>query len=490
MVTQRILIRGGYVLTMDPELKDLAAGDVLLDGDRIAAIAPHLDAGDARVIDARGHVVMPGFVDTHRHTWQTQMRAICADWTLTDYFLGMRLAISPAYSADDVYVGNFVGALEALNAGVTTLLDFSHCNNTPDHADAAIKGLKDAGIRALHCYGFFASSPENRAFLTHDARRADFDRVMRTYSSGDGLVRIGAALTEVGGIPWSHTVAEIESARRVAARMVAHTGCVWGSVMTGGVQEMHAHGLLGADQVHVHCNTLDDADWRVLAEAGARVSISPETELNMGMGRLAFGKCREFGIKPTLSCDIVSLNSGDLFTQMRLALAYQRFVDNDVVNQSGAMPRTLTCTARDAVAWGTINGAEACGLDSEIGSLRPGKQADVILVGGHAFGLHPRHDAAGSVVFQATPHDVRDVFVAGKIVKRDGSLVGVDLAIVLDRAEKSAASILARVHAVMPVLPPKVAVDFEAMAHHHLAEAGLTRGAPSRAPAARGDTSR
>ena len=490
-MTERILIRGGHVLTMDPELKDLPRGDVLLEGDRIAAIRPHLDAGGAQVVDAHGCIVMPGFVDTHRHTWQTQMRALCADWTLTDYFLGMRLAISPAYSADDVYRGNFVGALEALNAGVTTLLDFSHCNNTPDHADAAINGLRDAGVRALHCYGFFASSPENRAFPTHESRRADFDRIARTYSSRDGLVRIGAALTEVGGIPWSDTVAEIQSARRAGARIVAHTGCVWGSVMTGGVQEMHAHGLLGPDQVHVHCNTLDDADWTVLADAGAKVSISPETELNMGMGRLAFGKCRQFGIKPTLSCDIVSLNSGDLFSQMRLALAYQRFADNDVVNRSGAMPGTLTSTVRDALSWGTINGAEACGLGSEVGSLRPGKQADIIVIGGHGFGLRPRHEAAGSVVFQATPHDVRDVFVAGKIVKREGSLVGIDLANVLDRAEESAARVLSRVHEVTPVLPPKAAsgVDLEAMARYHLAEAShVIRAAPSRARVAPGDT--
>ena len=282
MADERVLIRGGHVLTMDDALGDLPRGDVLLEGKRIAAVAPRVDAGDARVIDAAGHVVVPGFVDTHRHTWQTQMRAICADWTLNDYFFGMRLTISPAYTADDVYVGNHLGALEALDAGVTTILDFSHCNNTPEHADAAIQGLADARIRALHCYGFFASSPQNAAFPTHATRRDDFARVVHRSA---GRITIGAALTEVGGIPWGDTVAEIDAARRASARMVAHTGCVWGSVMTGGVKEMHAHGLLGPDQVHVHCNTLDAEDWRYLADAGAKVSISPETELNMGMGR-------------------------------------------------------------------------------------------------------------------------------------------------------------------------------------------------------------
>jgi len=246
---------------------------------------------------------------------------------------------------------------------------------------------------------------------------------------------------------------------------------------------MHAHGLLGPAQVHVHCNTLDDMDWRLLADAGAKVSISPETELNMGMGRPVFGKCRAFGIAPTLSCDIVSLASGDLFTQMRIGLAHQRFTDNDVTNQSGAMPDALTYSARDALRWATINGAAACGLDAEVGSLRPGKQADLILVGGDSFTMRPRPETAGSLVFQATPHDVRTVLVAGKIMKRDGVLVGVNLPTVLARAEASADAVLARVRQVTPVLPPKATggVDLEAMARHHLAEAALplsSRAAP------------
>ena len=176
MNTERTWIRGGYVLSMDEELGDLPIGDVLVEGDRIVAVSEHLEVDDARVIDAQGHIVLPGFVDTHRHTWQTQMRGICADWTLNDYFLGIRLAISPAYSPEDVYVGNYVGALEALNAGVTTIVDFSHCNNSPEHADAAVEGLRTAGIRALHCYGFFASAPDPR-FPDHVARRADFVRL-------------------------------------------------------------------------------------------------------------------------------------------------------------------------------------------------------------------------------------------------------------------------------------------------------------------------
>jgi cytosine/adenosine deaminase-related metal-dependent hydrolase len=360
---------------------------------------------------------------------------------------------------------------------VTTLLDFSHCNNTPVHADAAIDGLRAAGIRALHCYGFFAATRDNPAFPTHEHRRADFARVARSHSSAGGLLKIGAALTEVGVLPWNDTVAEIQAAREAGARMVLHTGCVWGSVVTLGVKEMYGDRLLGPDQVHVHCNTLDDEECSMLGDAGAKVSISPETELNMGMGRLAFEGCRGHGIRPTLSCDIVSLNSGDLFAQMRLALAWQRFADNEPVNRAGGMPRSLTYTARDALRWATHDGAEACGLESLIGSL--GKQADVIVVGGpESLALRPHADPVASVVFQAAARDVRDVFVAGKHRKRDGRLVGVDLGRLLDEAERSAASILGRVRASSPKLPPRPAGGFEAteaLARAHLAAARAQR---------------
>ena len=464
MAENRIVIRGGYVITMDEKLGDLPAGDVLVEGRRIVEVARSVDVPDARVIDARGTVVIPGLVDTHRHTWQTQMRAICADWTLGDYFLGIRLAISPGYTADDVYVGNYLGAIEAIESGVTTLLDFSHCNNSPQHSDAAVKGLTDAGIRALHCYGFFASAWENAAFPNHATRLADFERVSRAYSSKGSLITIGSALTEIATIPWNETSAEIATTRRLGARMVLHTGCAWGSVATMGIKEMNAARLLGPDQVHVHCNNLDETEWMMLAAAGAKVSISPETELNMGMGHPVFDQCRRYGIHPTLSCDIISLNSGDLFSQMRLGLAHARCADNDVANRRGAMPESLTFTARDALRWGTMNGAEASGMESTIGSLTPGKDADIVVIGGsESMRFRPRVDPVGSVVFQTSAHDVRDVLIAGQLMKENGKLVGVDLRATLERGERSAAAVLERVHKSTPQLPPRSASPFEAM---------------------------
>jgi cytosine/adenosine deaminase-related metal-dependent hydrolase len=452
MARHRMLLRGGTILTMDPQLGTLPEADLLIEDDVIVAVAPSIPADDAEIVDVTGHIVAPGMIDTHRHTWQTQLRALCADWTLADYLFGIRLGISPAYRPDDVNLGNRLGALDALNAGVTTILDFSHCNNTPDHADAAVSGLSDAGIRAVFGYGFFESDPAASQFGSHTDRLADFGRIANAwFSSSKGLLTLGAALTEPGFAPFETTRAEIEAARERGALVVTHTGCVWS--MPSGVAELDSAGLLGSDQVHVHCNTLTDDEWGMLARNGAKLSISVETELNMGMGRPAFAAAMRHGIKPTLSCDVISLNSGDLFTQLRMGIAFQRWADTEPLNLGGADPISVTISAHDALEWTTVNAADAVGLSHRIGSLTLGKQADIIVVGGTGMSQHPHLDPAGSLVFQTYPQDVRHVLVAGQFRKRDGKLLGIDLPRLLADADTSAEQVLNRLEAAGRVLP-------------------------------------
>jgi cytosine/adenosine deaminase-related metal-dependent hydrolase len=472
---ERLLLQGGYVLSMDEGVGELTA-DVLVEDGAIAAIGPDLDAGDAEKVDVTGSVVMPGFVDTHRHTWQTPFRGICADWTLEEYFRGIRMTVSPNCSAEDVYAGNYVGALEALDAGVTTLLDFSHCNNTPQHADAALQGLRDAGVRALFAYGYYPTAVAEPAFAEQSQRLADARRIReQALPSDDGLVTMGVALTECGLLPFDQTIAEARSARELDVPMVLHTGCSWGMRITEGVPELEHHGLLGPDQVHVHCNTLDDQDLRRLAEHDCKVSSSPETEIQMGMGHPVIGRALAHGMRPSLSCDVMSSNSGDMFAQMRLGLQFERCMRNDAINAENRMPERLDLTVRDALRWATLNGAHTMGMEDRIGSLAVGKQADLIVIGGDRLNMTPMADPVGCLVAQANPSNVEHVLVAGRFVKRDGELCGVDP----DRTGELARSAWDRVAKkisdqgleLLPPAPEGFADAIRALATQHLEQA-------------------
>lgn len=475
MAQQRTVIRGGHVITMDPVLGDFPVGDILIEDGRIVQVASSIGITDCEVIDARGHLVLPGLVDTHRHTWQSLLRGICADWTLGDYYFGIRLGISPVFNPDDLHLGQVLGGAEALNAGVTTILDFSHTNNTPEHSDAAIAGIKDSGVRAVHCHGFFESSPTGTKFGTHADRLRDYRRLVEAeLSDADARVTAGVALSEPLGLPWQDTLNEIATAREHGALMVNHTGCVWGSPLTFGIPELDALGLLGPDMVHVHCNALTGHEWEILRRTDGKVSISVETELNMGMGRPVFARCREYGIAPTLSADVMSLNSGDLWHQARLGLGFARWDATHELNIAGHMPEAVVSTAKDALGWATVNGADALGMSDQIGSLKPGKKADVILVGGNSFEQHPRLDPYGTLIFQTTAHDVRTVLVGGEIVKLDGRLVHHDLAELGRRADTAAREIFARVEAtgaILPGTPPGAWGAIDPMAQGYLAEA-------------------
>ena len=244
--------------------------------------------------------------------------------------------------------------------------------------------------------------------------------------------------------------------------IVTHTGTVWS--LPSGIVELDAAGLLGPDQVHVHCNALTDLEWDILARHQAKISISPETELNMGMGRLAFGAAEQRAIKPTLSADVMSLNSGDLFVQLRRALAFKRWADTEQTNMAAANPQHVSTSAYQAWEWTTTNAAEALRLEDRIGSITVGKRADLILVGGSAINQHPHIDPAGTLVFQTCLDDVRTVLVDGKIVKRNGVLQGVNLPQLTARADESADAILDRVRATVPHRPGTAPARFDEIA--------------------------
>jgi 5-methylthioadenosine/S-adenosylhomocysteine deaminase len=423
MGSQRLLIRNGFVVSMDPEVGEVPNGDVLVEDDKIVEIGRGLEASESEEIDATGMIVMPGFVDTHRHTWQTPVRGVLPCCTLDHYFAVMLGSVGGHYRPEDVNIGNYAGALEALNGGVTTLLDWSHINNTPDHSDAAIQGLKDAGIRAIYAHGV-PTGGEWWAFseLEHPD---DIRRIRDTYfSSDDGLITLALAARAPGNSNFEVARHDWELARDLGIRISVHVGMRLTNVHVHHVKNMDDLGLLGPDTTYIHCTDSTDEELDLIADTGGTASIAPYVEMLMGHGPPPTGKLVDRGVRPSLSVDVVSSVPGEMFTQMRTALVHERI---GAFTDTPDLAFEPVLSHRDVLEFATIEGARACGLDGRIGTLTPGKDADVILVRTDSLGMTPLNHPAAAVVFNAHPGLVDTVLVRGRVVKRGGALVDVDV---------------------------------------------------------------
>jgi cytosine/adenosine deaminase-related metal-dependent hydrolase len=440
------LIRGGYVLTLDPELGDLAHCDVFIDGDKIADVGQNLTASSrANIIDARNCIVMPGFVDTHRHTWQTPVRGVLPSCTLDQYFAGMLDNIGVQYRAEDVYIANLMGALEAVNAGVTTLLDWSHVNNTPEHADAAIHGLAEAGIRAIYGHGV----PVGADWWSYSSKNhpEDIRRIRKEYfSSEDQLLTLALAARAPGNTTPEVASHDWQLARNLDIRISVHVGMRLTGVHVNHVLSLNELGLMGPDTTYIHCTDSTDEELDLIASTGGTASVAPYVEMLMGHGVPPTGRLVERGVRPSLSIDVVSSVPGDMFTQMRTALVQERvlaFTDTPDI----AFEPSLT--HRDVLEFATIDGARACALDHKIGTITPGKQADIILIRTDQVNVAPVVDPVGTVVTSADTSNVDTVFVAGRILKHNGRLTRVDIPRLLERLSEARDHLLSNA-GVMP----------------------------------------
>jgi len=423
---ERTIIKGGTVITVDASLGDFfPSGDVLIEDDTIVAVGPSLDLTDAEVIDATDCLVLPGLVDTHRHTWQALFRNIASDWTLAHYFTGLHGTMSELYRPEDTYAGNLIGTLEALDAGITTLLDWSHNLNTPEHTDAAVDAVVESRARVVfgHGGGFRHWAPVSS--LDHpadDVRRLRNGRL----SSDDALVTLCLAPRGNQFATLEVTARDYALADELGIRISCHAGDgEWGKGRP--IAQLREHGLLAANQTYVHCNSLADDELKMMADAGCTASCSPDIELQMGHGWPATGRLLRAGIRPSLSIDVCCSNGGHMFGTMRATIGTERGFDNEAARERGEPSVSeIELTCRDVLEFATIEGARACGLDGKIGTLTPGKRADVIVVRADSFGMTPLNNPIGAFVYNAHPGLVDTVFVDGKVVKRDGKLVGVD----------------------------------------------------------------
>ena len=401
-MTKKTLLTGGTVVSMDPAVGDLERGDVLIEDGVIVEVAERVDAPDAEVIDATDRIVMPGFVDNHRHSWQTAFRGAGADWTFPEWALAMHRTVKPHYRPEDVHVGTLLGRLEALHSGVTTMLDWYHVAQTHDHEDAAVAALRDAPGRSIFCLG--------AGWGTADSVDADIRRV-RSELPGDGLVTMAFGLRGPDDTGMDTVARELKLADELGLRTSLHVD-PGGTSRT--VADLHEHGLLRETTTFVHANGITDEELRMLADAGASLSVSPDVELKTGFGSPVTGRALAAGVRPTLSVDDVPSVGGDMFSTMRTAFAVQRGLDGGL-------------RSRDLLEFTTIDAARSCGLDARTGSVTPGKDADLILLRTDDLTMFPVTDPAGSIVSAGHPGLVDTVLVAGQVVKRDGELVGVDL---------------------------------------------------------------
>jgi cytosine/adenosine deaminase-related metal-dependent hydrolase len=446
---RRLFIRDATIISMDPSVGDLRAGNILIEDDRISAVGPQISVRDAEILDGSPFIIIPGLINAHMHTWQTGLRAVSTNWTLLEYFRWMHAGLATRFVPDDIYIATLAGALNQLNCGTTTLVDWCHNNPTPEHTDAGIAGLKESGIRGAFFHGSPKPDPKpgHPHFSETPHPRGEVERLLRgPFASRDQLLSLGLAIL---GPHYS----TLEVARH-DFRLAGELGLVASMHQGGGPPKtpngwdaLEGDGLVGEGINIVHGNDLSDAQLERFVARGVTFSVAPEGEMAQGHGHPITGRLRKLGRAPSLGVDLESVISGDMLTGARIALSHQRSLDNAAFRaSSGGIPETSTIPAREALTWITSEGARMLGFQDRIGSISPGKQADLVFIRADAMNLWPVHDPVATVVMQANLANVDSVMVAGEWRKRNGQLLFQDLERVKSDLYRSGSRILAQLN--------------------------------------------
>jgi len=422
----RMLITGGCVVTMDPQLGELPRGDVLIENGRIAALAPSLAPPDgAEVIDAAGMIVMPGLVNGHLHTWQSALRGIAADWTVARYMQAMHRGLATLFRPEDIAIANLMGALNQINAGATTLVDWCHNNPTPEHTDAAIDGLAESGIRAVFLHGSPKPDPKpgQKHFSEIPMPRSEIERLRKGRFAGEGLLTLGLAILGPYYSVWDVTRHDVALANELDLLCSMHVG---GGVpmVAEGFERLAAEGLIKSNFNVVHGNDIKpDVIGRIVGNGGT-FTTTAEIELQMGYGDPLTGRLHALDSPMSIGTDVEPASRGDMFTAMRVTLQHERNrTITATLAETGSRPAEMPLTCRDALAWTTVNGAKIAGLGDRTGSLTVGKAADIVLLAANDITMFPVRDPIGSIVMQGGVATVDTVLIAGRVMKRNGRLL-------------------------------------------------------------------
>jgi 5-methylthioadenosine/S-adenosylhomocysteine deaminase len=429
---RRILIKGGTIISMDAKTGDLARGDILIAGARIEAIGPSLKDAAAQSIDASNMIVIPGLIDCHRHSWEGQLRRINPNaQTLAEYSNATHLSFATYYRPQDMYVGNYLTALGCIDSGTTCVIDNSHNARSAGHSDAAVEALLDSGIRAVH-----ASGAPQAGDWAHQWP-GDLTRLQKKYfaGGGEGLVTL-RMFSGVSRENWA-------LARTLGLRITTE---FQGPMAADVLDPLWADKMVGPDNTFNHCGALPERTWQILKQSGATIDVCPRSDAQyaLGEGVTAYQHALDHGIKPGFSVDNETSYSTDMFSEMRAALYLQRaLVQNRRFGGETNVPAPVH--VRDVLECATVNGAACAGLSDKIGSLAPGKAADLVLIRSDDINLYPSNNAVGTVVQAADRSNVDTVIVGGRVRKFGGKLAGLDMAKLKHMVDESRAYLFAKV---------------------------------------------
>jgi len=424
---REFLIRDAYVITMEPGAGDIPGGSVHVRGGEIVAVGKNLRAPGAEVIDGRGMIALPGLVDTHWHMWNSLLRSFAGDVKGEGYF-ERRDRYGKVMTADDMYQGTRLAALEAINAGTTTVHNWCHNVRGFGYAEQDIRALRESGLRGRWSYGSFPGQPP-----TESVNIADLEKLHSNWAAmAGGLVELGLAWRGLGNSP-AVSRAEFDAARRLGIPISMHISSTEPTV--GQIEAHGKSGFLGKDVQLIHAVWATPTEVRMVAEAGATVSVSPGSELRIGYGIVNAGQFLDAGVPLGISVDTVDLTgNANLFGVLKLL----RNTENARAKDEYKM------TARRVLEVGTIMGARSLGMDARIGSLKAGKRADLILVSTRNPTMGVFTDPSHMLIEAAEEADVDTVMVDGRILKRAGKVTGLSTTQVIADASTALAAIRKR----------------------------------------------
>jgi 5-methylthioadenosine/S-adenosylhomocysteine deaminase len=430
-----VVIRGAYVMTMEPATGDIRDGDVHVRDGTIVAVGPKLSTPGAMAINGKGMIVLPGLVETHWHMWNTLLRSMSGEKPELGYFR-TTAALGQKFEPMDMYRGTRLATAEAINSGITFVHDWCHNIRSPEFVDQDLRALRESGLRARFSYGSSQGMPNKDGISLAELQRLERD--WARYSN-DGLITLGLAWRGMGGnnpataIPPEIYKAEIEAGRKLGLPISVHASGSRPAV--GQIETISKAGLLGKDMQIIHANFASPEESEALAKAGASVSLSPYSELRIGFGMQHTGKFLAAGIPVGLSVDTVELTgNADMFGIMKL-------IQN---LENGEAESEFKLTARRVLELGTIEGARSMGIADKVGSLKPGKRADLIMVSTRDVNLGVFGDPAHMLVTAAQPVNVDTVMVDGRILKRGGKLTAMNAVQVAEEAAAANAALRKR----------------------------------------------